>query len=143
MAMKGEYRIVMELFLFLIGIIIAVFTLSTFSGLQADTEKVSLEDQLGGVANDIINGVVKAAENQSIVRVEVPEKLSGKIYSMRFSDAEDALLMRTLELPNIEITRQLFNISKSHDITGEVVSTARFIEITNDGRNIQLRRGSL
>lgn len=140
--MKGQYRLLTEIFLFLVGIMIAAFTLTTFANIQEVSEEAALFDQLTGVSNMVVNGMTKAAESESILRVEIPEKVSGKIYSIRLDDATDSLYVATLEQPRVEITRQLFNISKSHDITGEVVSTARFVEIVNDGENIQLKRGS-
>lgn len=140
--MKGQYRLLTEIFLFLLGIIIAAFTLTTFTNIQTVSEEFALVDQLTGVSNIVINGIIKAAEDESIVRIEVPEKISGKVYSIHLDDITDTVYVRTLEQPNIEISRQLFNISKSHDIIGEIVSTARFIEIINDGKNIQMKRGS-
>lgn len=140
--MKGQYRILMEVMLFAIGVAIASFVLISFGDLQESTESVSIKDQMNTVLNVVINGAVKASLTPgSVVRVPIPPTISGRTY-MIFVQGDKNLTAIDLNEPAINVTREIFNIDEPNKrLQGNVVSSAGIVEITNDGAKIIIQRG--
>ncbi len=135
--MKGQYRIVGEVLIFTVGILIAYYVIINFQVLQDATNEFAMSDQLSDVTNIISAAVVKAAMNEnSNIIISVPEKLSDNAYMITLQD--DSLILSYLNT-DIKATKKIFNINKKYVISGSVLSTAKFIEIVNDGK-IRLRR---
>jgi hypothetical protein len=135
--MKGQHHILNEILIFAFGIAIASFVVISFGGMSNSIEKVSLEDQFGSIAGIIRNGIVKAHYTNSTVRIMIPEKISNNNYKIILSGNE----MTIISLDgSINITKQLFNMDKSYNINGEVVSSASYVKITRRGNIIELSR---
>jgi len=139
--MKGQYRVIMEVLLFGIGVAITSFILVNFANLQKNTAIVSTEDQMETVLNSITNGIVKASQMpNSIIRIEIPKSVSGKTYKL-FIQNKNNIVAVDLEDTSISVSRKLFNLNESLLIKGEVVSSAGIVEIKNDGSTIIMQRG--
>jgi hypothetical protein len=139
--MKGQYRVIMEVLLFGIGVAITSFILVNFANLQKNTAIVSTEDQMETVLNSITNGIVKASHMpNSIIRIEIPKSVSGKTYKL-FIQNKNNIVAVDLEDTSISVSRKLFNLNESLLIKGEVVSSAGIVEIKNDGSTIIMQRG--
>ena len=138
--MKGQYTIIVELLLVLIGIFITGFVISTFNTVQASVTNVSVDDSFNAVANDITIGVLKASlNNNSLVRVSVPNKISDHVYKIRLGTNE--ISVTSLKDSGISIRREIFNISLvNRIITSEAASALGAVEIVNDANGIKIRR---
>ncbi len=141
--MKGQYRIIVEIMLILMGILITSFVISSFTTVQASVKNVSAEDGFGAVANSVIIGVLKASENNnSLVRVNIPGKISDYIYKIRLENDEISVV--SLGNAVVSVKRKIFNItSPNRIITSEVVSSARTVEIVSSDGEIRIRRPSM
>ncbi len=140
--MKGQYRIVMEVMLFGIGVAITSFVLISFNDLQKNTESVSIRDQMNTVLNTVINGVVKASLTPNTsVRIQVPATISGRTYKFFVQNGKN-LTVVDLKDTTINVSREIFNIDEPNKrVEGESVSSARIVEITNNGTKIIVQRG--
>lgn len=139
--MKGQYRIIMEVMLFGLGILIASFVLVSFQGLQKNSDIVAERNQMEGVLNSVLNGIVKASlMPNSIVRINIPTTLSGRTYRI-FVDNSKNLTIMDFKDNTINATREIFNIDVSNRIAGDVVSGAGVVEINYNGASIIMQRG--
>lgn len=140
--MKGQYRIVMEIMLFGIGIAITTFVIMNFNNLQANIETASLKNQMDPIINDVINAIIKASHTEnSTIRIEIPTTISQRPYKLFIEDWEN-LTVIDLKDPTINITRKIFNIDEPNKrIEGEVVSGGGIVEVTYNSTNIIMQRG--
>lgn len=141
--MKGQYRIIVEIVLILMGILITSFVLSSFTTVQTSVKNISSSDGFSAVANNVLIGLMKASENNNtLVRVDVPEKIYDHIYEIRIQG--DELSITSLVDENMGLTRKIFNItSPNRIIPSRVVSSAGTIEILNNDAGIVIRRANL
>lgn len=138
--MKGQYRVIMEILLFGIGVAIASFILVSFSNIQKNTTEISTKDQMEMMLNTVINGIVKSSQSNSTVRVEIPARISGHTYKL-FIQNKNNIVAVDLEDQAINISRSLFNLNESVPIVGEVVSSGGIMEINYNGSAIVIQRG--
>ena len=145
--MLGQYRIVSEIFIFGIGLVIASFVAVTFDDMRVSISESSARDQMVSVANVISSSLIKAMAGGTTIRLQVPETISGEVYIISFQSSNgDACIISNcmLRLTTVErritVTQQLFNISQSHIINGNVYSSARYIEISSSGNVITVER---
>ena len=145
--MLGQYRIISEILIFALGLAIATFVVITFSGLRDSISEISTQDQMNSISNLISTSLIKAMDDGTIIRVRIPDTISGEVYTMTFQRVNDdpcilgdcILKLSTVET-GITTTQQLFNISQTHIINGNVFSTSRYIEIRTVGNQITVRR---
>ncbi len=140
--MKGQYRIVMEIMLFGIGIAITSFVLVSFHDIQKNTDEISVRNQMDTVLNSVLNGIVKSSlTKSSIVRVEIPQTIAGRTYTI-FVQNNKNLTAMDLKDSSINASREIFNIDAPNNrVSGEVTSSARVVEIAYDGSKITVQRG--
>lgn len=139
--MKGQYRVIIEILLFGVGVAITSFVLISFSSVQENTSSISIEDQLDTVINLVINGIIKASLTEnSTIRIEIPETISGHTYKLYIENNKNITGI-DMNDPRIKISKSIYNINESVLIEGEIVSSARLIEISYDGSKIIIQRG--
>jgi len=140
MKLKGQYRVVREIILFAIGVAITSFVVISFSNVQTDVSELALQDHMAEVSSVIISGIIEVAESgqNSSVTLEIPEKISGEVY--RITASNDELKLMVFDNPNIYVTQKLFNMSQTYFITGDIVSTSKFIKIELEFPNIVIKR---
>jgi hypothetical protein len=138
--MKGQHTILREVFLFAIGVAITSFIVLSFNNVKYSASELALEDQMLKVADTVAGSIVNIAETKqnATIRIILPEKLSDEIYRIKLSD--DSVSVFLFTDPSINITKKIFNITKTYVIAGEVVSTGRFFEIVSENKNIRIRR---
>jgi len=137
--MKGQYRIVTEVMLFAIGVAITSYVILSFGNVHAAIADLSLRDNMDGVANLVVNGLVKAsAIKNTTLRIEIPDKIAQYTYKIALSG--DQINVSSMDKPDIFVIKQLFNMSQNYIISGETVSSAKFIEIVFDGTQIKIKR---
>lgn len=138
--MKGQYRIVLEVMLFAIGVAMASFVLVSFQDLQETISANAMTDQLNAVLIDVMNGAVTASLNENaLVRVAIPPTINGEAY--RIVAENDVLTASLLEHPDVAVSREIFNIEEGNRVRGDIVSGARIVAITYDGTTMTLQRG--
>ncbi|MFC2142772.1 hypothetical protein ACFLQN_00025 [Candidatus Aenigmatarchaeota archaeon] len=139
--MKGQHRIIREIFLFAIGVAITSFIVLSFNNVQYATNKLAMNDQMTSVSNLVTSGIIKATESEeSIIRIEIPEKMSGETYIINIDGNDGEIIVSLFDDPSINLTKKIFNINQDYFMTGNVISTARFFEITREGNNIKIKR---
>jgi len=137
--MKGQYRVVTEVLLFAIGVAITSYVVLSFSNVHDVTTDLSLRDNMNGVANLVANAMVKSSINEnSTIRISIPDQISRYVYIITVSG--DEIIVSSIDKPDIFVTKQLFNMSQNYIISGETVSSAKFIEIRLVDNEIRLRR---
>lgn len=144
--MKGQNIVLSEILLFAIGIAIANYVIFSFQRTEDRTTEVALKDNFRALAGVVSVAAAKATENANLTFVfPIPERISGRQYSISMKG--DSVLVSDLLKSEINVTQKLFNITQENCISnnafcasGDVVSAARAIEITSDGKNIVMRR---
>lgn len=137
--MKGQYRVVTEVMIFAIGVAITSYVVLSFSNVHDVATDLSLKDNMNGVANLVANAMIKSSINEnSTIRLSIPDKISNYVYTITITG--DEILIRSVEKPDIYVTKQLFNMSQNYIISGETVSSAKFIEIRLVGNELRLKR---
>ena len=138
--MKGQHTVLREVFLFALGVAITSFVVLSFTNVQTASQNLALRDQMLKVADLVSGSVVHVAEvgENASIGIEIPEKIAEKIYRIRLGD--DRVTVALLDDPAVNITKKIFNITSSYVMSGEVISTGRFFEVTTENRNIRIRR---
>jgi hypothetical protein len=136
---KGQYRIVTEVILFAIGVAITGYIVISFGNIHTTVTELSLKDNMNGVANMIANGLLKASLTEnSTVRIEIPDQISKYVYMVSLDD--DEITVSTDTEPQVTVVKQLFNMSQNYIISGEAVSSAKFLDVIFDGSNLKIKR---
>lgn len=138
---KGQSRVVFEILMILIGIIMTSYVIIGFNDIQKSATNITVNDNFNTIANEVLIAVAKVSvNNNSIIRLTIPEKVSDHVYKIVLDG--DSLYVVSLTNPDVNITRQLFNIGQANRIIkSEAVSSARAVEIISENNNIRIRRG--
>jgi hypothetical protein len=133
--MKGQYQIINEILIVAIGIILVGVFLFTFTSVENSVTNINEQDQIESISNYIASGIVKAYSiKNSEIRLEIPEKIGKNVYRIF---ANENL---TIFIPGYNYTKELFNIGKNYNISGEVMSSAGYIKIIVNATNILITR---
>ncbi|MBS3054226.1 MAG: hypothetical protein J4431_01690 [Candidatus Aenigmarchaeota archaeon] len=148
--MKGQYRIIMEVLFFAIGILLASYMIISFSGVSDTVKGISTQNQLESVANSIKSAIAKSSElPNAAIRVRVPATISESSYYMRLeseaggncASSSDCYLNVTISSGE-GIREKIFNIVGDIDIiSGFATSGSEFAEIRKEGNGIRLSAG--
>ena len=136
--MKGQYRIINEVFLFAVGVAILSFVILSFDSVKKHTNTIVMTNDLETVANIIADAITKTAGKNSTIRIEVPNSFSGNTYIISAMDGK--LKLYLAENPDISFSQRLFNMDKSYIISGTVHSTGNYILVSSEGNKISIRR---
>ncbi len=147
--MKGQHIIINEILIFAIGLAITSFVVMNFNILQETLKEKALRSQLSSVANSIASAIALAGATNSTnttLSLAIPEKVSEESYLISVQDAggrecersEDCRL--NLKTSVTSFSMQIFNISQSYNIKGSIHSSAKYIQVKSDGKNIELLR---
>lgn len=138
--MKGQ-KVISEIMLFAVGVLITAFVIFNYQGLQDSLSDLVIKDGLLSVSDLLSTGIVKVSETNSIIRLKIPTKIAGSVYMIEISN--DNIVLTSFEKPSINITKQLINITQSHNITilGNVLfSPAGYVQIQHEGGNITISK---
>ncbi len=139
--MKGQYGVVLEVMFILIGVMMTAYVITTFRTMQVAADATTINDNFNAAANNVLTGVVKvSSNNNSLVRIRVPDKISNHVYKILLDGQNNVLMLVSLSDRSINVTRQIFNISSDRIIKSEVVSSSVIIEAVNEGDIIRIRR---
>lgn len=143
--MHGQYRILSEVLLFALGMAIASYVTLSFSSVRDFVGSESTRDKMESVATNIMNSVVKTTQANSVLIIEIPQRISEREYRIKVSASDgectigkDCFL--NLSADGISVSKQLFNISQNYNIKGDVRSTARFLSISSKPGEIVIGR---
>jgi hypothetical protein len=138
--MKGQYLLVNEVLLFVLGIFIVYFVATSFETIKIGINQVTTTDHMTALSDLFVLGIVKtfeAGDNTSMV-FKMPEDLSVQTFRIRASGNQ--LIVSLYSDDRINLTREIFNISTSKVITGNLISSAQYVMITNNATHIEIRR---
>lgn len=140
MSHRGQYQIVNEVVIFAIGIAITSYVAFSFSGVQKNISYMTKVDQIDSVASMLSLSIIKSAETtgNNTISLHIPKTISGSEYVIKASG--NVLFIYFLKEPHLNVSKQLFNINETHSITGEIISSAEYIEIQKLGNSIKLVR---
>jgi hypothetical protein len=129
--MKGQYRILIEILLFAIGVSITSFIVISFRDVQLFLTERSSESQMESVSNYVSSAIMNIRYN-STSKIKIPEKISESDYVI-LADCDESkcqLNVTTVSFNGINVTKQLFNMGLDYIITGSVAGASKYIEIT-------------
>ena len=138
--MKGQYILVNEVLLFILGIFIVYFVATSFGNIEEGLNNITNYDHMHSLSEFLVMGMVKAynsGENASLV-LKMPEYFSTETYKITASG--NNLTVALASDPRIKVTKELFNISTGKIITGSITSSAQYILITNNQTTLELGR---
>jgi hypothetical protein len=136
--MKGVSVIFEYALLFMFGIIIFISSVGVFRGYQTYFNSVSVEDQLSGISEYVSSNIIKLAEmsseDESSVVVGIPKKIGGdEGYIIELSSQG---LNVTSASTRISRHSDLYNISRTMNLSGKVMSGAGSVIIYKTGNQI-------
>ncbi len=142
--LKGQYRIVTEIIIFGVGVGILSFIIVNFSSIEDSISRTSVNSQLKSASNIVMLGIVKASLNtNSSIRISMPSSFSGNSYMISLEDCKTGggcLMVLSKYSGTINVSRGIFNINQSYNITGWAISSANYIDITSNNSDIIFRR---
>jgi len=139
--MKGQYRVVMEIMLFGIGVAIASFVLVVFTNMQNVASDLSTRDQFEMILNSVSNSMISASQSaNSTISQQIPPSVSGHTYKL-FIQNKSNITALDMQDPSVNVTRNVFKLNESIILEGEVISSAGTIQISFNGTHLRIGRG--
>ena len=143
--MLGQYRIVSEILIFAIGILITGFVVVNFANIQTFVVDVATDEQYKSASNVVRTAVIRSSYFNSSLRFSLPPEISGKTYIIRAGDGscskgEQCSILIIDPETGRKFDQEIFNMSQSYNIIGDVVSTSKEFHIANDGNAISIKR---
>ena len=134
---KGQYRIVSEILLFLIGILITSFVIINFNGIESSVKKITVRDQLESVSDTVATAISKVSNaGNATIRLSIPYLISRNQYKILLRSTNGGTLTVSTLDGTASVSRQIFNIDYDNTNSNngvinnsDVVSSAGFIEI--------------
>ena len=145
MAKKGQYRVVSEILMFGLGILITIYVVVNFNNIEAFITKTSKEQQYRSAVNVVRTSMILGSYSNSSVKFSLPYQIAGKPYNVILNDGSCSIF----ESCNIivldpetgeRVSKEIFNMTQSYSISGDVISTARDFEIITAGTSITILR---
>ena len=145
MAKKGQYRIVSEILTFGLGILITIYVVVNFNNIQDFITKTSKEQQYRSTANVVRTYTILSSYSNSSIRFSLPYQIAGKPYNVILNDGscsigESCSILVFDPETGESISKEIFNMTQSYSINGDVISTARDFEIITAGTRITIQR---
>src|SRR3989344_5466712 len=145
MAKKGQYRIVSEILTFGLGILITIYVVVNFNNIQDFITKTSKEQQYKSTANVVRTYTILSSYSNSSVKFSLPYQIAGKPYNVILNDGscsigESCSILVFDPETGERISKEIFNMTQSYSINGDVISTARDFEIITAGTRITIQR---
>ncbi len=136
---KGQYQIINEFFLFLIGVFVVVFVTTSLTGVQQYLARMSAESKFEQISNYVSSAVVTSLEYDAntTVRIKIPVRINDISYGILISDN----ILTLYDLNDIErnFSITLFNLSSKKNIMCDESSGAKYLLIKN-AENITIVR---
>jgi CTP-dependent riboflavin kinase len=136
--MKAVSMIFEYALLFMFGIIIFISSVGVFSSYETYFNSVSVDDQLTIVREYMSSSIIKLAEmssrEDSSMVVTIPKKIGGDEGYMIELSAQG--LNVTSASTHVSKHSDLFNLSRTMDLSGRVVSGAGSVKIYKTGNQI-------
>ena len=146
---KGQYRVISEILLFLVGILITSYIIINFGNVENTIKKISLRDQMESVSDIVATAIAKVASaDNATIRLSIPYLISSNQYKIELKDTDGGKLVVRTSDGNASIERQIFNIdydntnSNNHVINNsEVASSAGFVQVVKNEKITIMRWG--
>ncbi len=138
--MKGQYEVVNEVFLFMLGILIVTIIAASLETVKTSLLSLNLKRNYEQVATLITSLVVHsfvAGENTTL-SFTLPSLIAEEVYSMNCEGNE--LRIEELNNPLNNLTYPLFNIPIEKTVACSELSSARYFYLRNTAQNLSIRR---
>lgn len=148
--MKGQYRIIMEVLFFGIGILLTSYMIISFSGVSDTVKGASARSQMASMENSIKSAMAKASElPNAVVRIRVPQDISGSGYSVKLQagsgggcPSHSDCYLNVTASSGESLREKIFNIVGDIDsISGSATGGNGFVEIRKQGNALRLSAG--
>lgn len=137
---KGQVRIILELFLFALGIMIALFSFIFINQFSGWISKTAEEDHLKFASSAIACGIVKAHKLNANVTINMDILPSINENSYFIEAFNNQLLLYDLYNYSLRISHGLFYISEDKNINGRAGSSSGKVIIKASGNSIEILR---
>ena len=131
---KGQFLSLEQMFLFTIGLIIAVSIFLAFSKITDNVRNMTDEDQMKEIGDMVLAGITNvfvSDTDYASLNMNIPKKISGKGYKVKI-DGKEIIV----ELDEKETRIPLTGLNESYNIGGEVFSSVETILIEKTPGNI-------
>ena len=137
--MKGQYTLVNEILVFILGIFIAVLAVTSLGSIEDSINSVSTMDTLTAISDYVSAGIANAYENgeNSTIILRMPVDISAKACRVRIVDGN--LVVSLPEDERINVTHEIFNISAVKNINGEFMSNSPYVTVIHNATSIEIR----
>lgn len=138
--MKGQNALVNEIFLFILGIMIASFVSVSMNSIEKRMTNISITDHMNEIADYVETGIVKASqssENSSLI-IKMDPYYGSQVYRIRLS--ADSIIVSLLDDERINVRREIFNISAGKIIFGEVTTSSEYVLIKSTNSSLEIKK---
>ena len=137
--LKGQFRIVEESILFLVGILIVSMVIMSFQSVEKKLKDTSIHDHFLSVASYLENGIMKVSKyDNAEIRLKIPNKLSDRVYVVELKNG--SILIYDYLKPSTNISESLFGMGSKKSFSGYVFSSAGYLIIRSSNKNITVGR---
>src|SRR3989344_1705915 len=145
MAKKGQNWIVGHILTFGLGILITIYVVVNFNNIEDFITKTSKEQQYRSTVNVVRTSIILSSYSNSSVKFSLPYQIAGKPYNVILNDGSCSVFepcnIIVLDPETGErVSKEIFNMTQSYTISGDVISTARDFEIITAGTSITILR---
>lgn len=138
--MRGQYEVVNEVFLFMLGILIVTTLAASLETVRASLQSLNMKrnyEQVGAAVGSFFLHSFLAGENTTIA-LGLPPLIGDEPYRLVCDD--NSLRIEELNNPENNVTYALFNISSEKTLACDELSSGIFFRIRNSGNVISLTR---
>ncbi len=136
--LKGQFRIVEESILFLIGILIVSMVIMSFQSVEKKLKDTSIHDHFLSVASYLENGIMKVSKyDNAEIRLKIPNKLSDRVYVV---ELRNGVTIYDYLKPSTNVSESLFGMESKKSFSGYVFSSAGYLIIRSSDKNISVGR---
>jgi len=132
--MKGQYRLVMEVLFFGIGVLLTVYVVNSFFDARAFLTGVADKSQLKTASETMMTAIVKASRHGNAeAYVRIPVMISGNGYVIRAEDSNggactpgESCFLNATSASGASEREEIFNIANPYNINGFVDSAQEY-----------------
>lgn len=133
--MKGQYRLVMEVLFFGIGVLLTAYVINSFFSARVFLAGVADESQLRAVSETMLTAIVKASRHVNAeAYVTIPTQISGNGYTIRAEDADggactpgESCFLNATSASGTSVREEIFNTANPYNINGFVDSAQEYV----------------
>ncbi|MBI4014611.1 MAG: hypothetical protein HY365_01515 [Candidatus Aenigmarchaeota archaeon] len=144
--MRGQYRLVMELLFFGIGVLLTAYVINSFFNARVFLTGIADESQLKTASEAVSTAIVKASRHENAESyVKIPVQISGNGYVIRAEDGNggtctpgESCFLNATSTSGTSVRAEIFNTANPHNINGFVDSAQEYAMARKTGDSITI-----